>query len=50
MDSAIAAVWLLAGWLLSLLAVLCTLACIILAARLIRAGWKTRRWWDCLPI
>jgi hypothetical protein len=25
----------------SLLAVLCTLACIILAARLIRAGWKT---------
>ena len=44
MDSEVAAVWLLAGWLLSTFAVLCALACIILAARLIRAGWKTRRW------
>ena len=43
MDSEVAAFWLLAGWLLSTVAVLCALACIILAARLIRAGWKTRR-------
>ena len=44
MDSEVAAFWLLSGWLLSTFAVLCALACIILAARLIRAGWKTRKW------
>jgi hypothetical protein len=42
LDGEGSAIWLLAAWLLSTLAVLCALACLLLAVRVINARWK--RW------